>query len=145
MAIFSIFSVCLIIVFCQSYVLYVSYPYGTTLTKTDRARQVELYPTQNENQSINWMQLQQAPQQHINLDAQIHSMQFLDFLVIGLLYQNIQYWNKLFILCPMCTRVVRTQVCIEILLYLCTISRYANHLAINLAIIVPLSLTKNLF
>jgi hypothetical protein len=84
--------------------------------------------------NFNWMQLRRAPQQHKNLDAKIHLAQFLDFLVIGLLYQNFQYWNKLFILCPMCTRVVRTWVCIEKLLYLRTISRYTNHLAINLAI-----------
>ena len=57
-AIFSIFSVRLIIVFCLSYVLYVSYPCGATLTKTNWARQVELCPTQNENQPINWTQLQ---------------------------------------------------------------------------------------
>ncbi len=58
--------------------------------------------------STNWTQLQQAPQQHIKLYAKIHLTQFLDFLVIAHLYQNIEYWNKLFILCPMCTRVVCT-------------------------------------
>jgi ubiquitin C-terminal hydrolase len=42
-------------------------------------------------ESRNWTQLRRAPQQHINLDAKMHSAQFLDLLVIGLLYQHIQY------------------------------------------------------